>query len=54
MLGFLAFYFSATRSVKSGLSTVNKISGLKSIIELTVSLIFFILKILVITLVKPM
>ena len=41
-------------NVKSGLSTVNNISGLKSSIALTVSLIlFFILKIFIRTFVKP-
>ena len=39
---FIFFTRSATLKVKSGLSTVNNISGLKSITALTVSLIFFI------------
>ena len=48
------FTFSATLNVKSGLSTEKSISGLKSIIALTVSFIFlFILKIFKNTFVKP-
>jgi len=55
MFEFCFFTRSATLKVKSGLSTVNKISGLKSFIALTVSLIFLlILKIFFITFVKPM
>ena len=52
--GFLFFIFSATLKVKSGLSTVNNMSGLKFSIAFTVSLIFFlILKIFKKTFVKP-
>jgi hypothetical protein len=37
------FTLSATLNVKSGLSTVNNISGLKSSIAFTVSFIFFLI-----------
>ena len=48
------FTFSATLKVKSGLSTLNKISGLNFIISLTVLFILFlILNIFKKTLVKP-
>ena len=48
------FYFFATRNVKSGLSTLNKISGLNFTISSTVLFIFdLILKILNNTLVNP-
>ena len=51
---FFILILSATLKVKSGLSTVNNISGLNFSIALTVSLIFFlILKILNNTLVNP-
>ena len=43
ILGLIFFTFLATLKVKSGLSTLNKISGLNSIILSTVSSIFFFL-----------
>ena len=41
IFGLIFLTFSATLNVKSGLSTLNKISGLNSIILFTVSSIFF-------------
>ena len=54
MFDFNFLTLSATLKVKSGLSTLNKISGLNSIILFTVALIFFlILNIFNKTLVNP-
>ena len=54
ILGFLFLTILATLNVKSGLSTLNKISGLNLKISSTVwSILFFILKMLNKTLVKP-